>query len=203
MLSLRKNLQDLAEAICDDPDNRATKQTFDVTAERLGERLLELDRWVADSVVDQVTETFVEPSAPINHLVQAAMSPGTSHLTPGSKSTTTATPTSTTVSCSSNDPLFELLHPCAPPQSPDSSPSSARAQYDDSMSGLTKQVDLFRRHSRRLSQVAAYAAQSSTNAKSECCSCYHTLACERLSQSQALGFTQLMLCSVVVGIDYC
>ncbi len=93
---MRKNLQDLAESISSDPYNEATKATFDRTAERLQERLLELDRWVADSVVDQVTEAFVEPSAPINHLVRAATDP---HLTSRSKSTTTATPTSTTVSC--------------------------------------------------------------------------------------------------------
>ncbi len=96
MLSLRKDLQDLAESICSDPYNEATKAAFDSTAERLQERLLELDRWVADSVVDQVTEAFVEPSAPMNHLVHAATGP---HLTPRSKSTTTATPTSTTVGC--------------------------------------------------------------------------------------------------------
>ena len=68
---------------------------FDSTADHLCERLLELDRWVADSVVDQVTEAFVETSVPINHLVQAATSgPHTS----GTRSTTTATPASSTVS---------------------------------------------------------------------------------------------------------
>lgn len=48
------------------------RATFDHTAEQLCEKLCEVDRWVADSVVDQVTDTFVEASAPINHLVQAA-----------------------------------------------------------------------------------------------------------------------------------
>ena len=46
-----------------------------------------------------------------------------------------------------------------------SSPSSS--QLDESLKGLTKQVELFRRHSRKLSQVAAYAAQSSTDSKRE------------------------------------
>ena len=48
------------------------RSAFDSTAEQLCEKLCELDRWVADAVVDQVTETFVETAAPINHLVQAA-----------------------------------------------------------------------------------------------------------------------------------
>jgi len=97
VLSLRKALQDLAEAIANDPDNHSYKATFDATAKQLSERLVELDRWVADSVVDQVTEAFVEPSAAVDHLVEAAMSPHGPYLSPGSKSTTTATPTSTTV----------------------------------------------------------------------------------------------------------
>ncbi len=61
--------------------------------------------------------------------------------------------------------VIRFPDPSPPPQSPDSSPYSAHR--DDSMRGFTKQVDLFRRHSRRLSQVAAYAAQSSTNTKSK------------------------------------
>ena len=48
------------------------RTAFDQTAEQLCEKLCEIDRWVADAVVDQVTEAFVEPAAPINHLVQAA-----------------------------------------------------------------------------------------------------------------------------------
>lgn len=98
VLSLRTDLQDLAEAISCDPDNETIKEAFDSTAEQLRTRLLELDRWVADSVVDQVTEVFVEPSDPLKQLVYAATSPGAPYLTPGSKSTTTATPTSTVVS---------------------------------------------------------------------------------------------------------
>lgn len=47
------------------------RSAFDQTAEQLCEKLCEIDRWVADAVVDQVTEVFVDPSAPINHLVQA------------------------------------------------------------------------------------------------------------------------------------
>lgn len=96
VLSLRKELQDQAEAIYIDPDDTDAKKAFDSTADHLCERLLELDRWVADSVVDQVTEAFVETSVPIDHLVQAATSAtGGLHNT---SSTTTVTPASTTVS---------------------------------------------------------------------------------------------------------
>ena len=48
------------------------RATFDGTAERLCEVLWDIDQSVADAVVDQVTETFVETSAPVNHLVYAA-----------------------------------------------------------------------------------------------------------------------------------
>lgn len=58
------------------------RATFDHTAEQLCEKLCEVDRWVADSVVDQVTHTFVEASAPINHLVQAATGMPTSSTSP-------------------------------------------------------------------------------------------------------------------------
>ena len=60
---------------------------FDATAEALCERLCEIDQWVADAVVDQITEVFVEPSAPVHHLVRAAAhspttSPGVSDTIP-------------------------------------------------------------------------------------------------------------------------
>lgn len=54
------------------PSLPVSRAAFDQTAEQLCEKLCEIDRWVADAVVDQVTEVFVEPSAPIKHLVQAA-----------------------------------------------------------------------------------------------------------------------------------
>ena len=63
------------------------RTAFDQTAEQLCEKLCEIDRWVADAVVDQVTEVFVEPSAPISHLVRAVAgspattSPGVSIIT--------------------------------------------------------------------------------------------------------------------------
>ena len=62
------------------------RATFDHTAEQLCEKLCEVDRWVADSVVDQVTHTFVEASAPINHLVQAATGMPASSTSPVSSS---------------------------------------------------------------------------------------------------------------------
>ena len=39
------------------------------------------------------------------------------------------------------------------------------SQLEESLKGLDDEVKLFRRHSRRMSQVAAYAAQSSADAK--------------------------------------
>ena len=71
------------------PESARARTAFDQTAETMCDKLLELDRWVADSVVDLVTNTFVETSHPINHLVKAATSTATStHMT-------TATPRST------------------------------------------------------------------------------------------------------------
>ena len=69
---LRKKLGDQLEAIYADPELEEMRSAFDDTAEQLCNRLLELDRWVADAVVDQVTDTFVETSAPITSLVQVA-----------------------------------------------------------------------------------------------------------------------------------
>ena len=54
------------------PESVRYRAAFDETAETMCDKLLELDRWVADSVVDQVTNTFMEASRPINHLIQAA-----------------------------------------------------------------------------------------------------------------------------------
>lgn len=70
------------------------RAAFDQTAEQLCEKLCEIDRWVADAVVDQVTEVFVEPSAPINHLVQAAAAGSLATSSPG-------------VSCTSNNNIIQ------------------------------------------------------------------------------------------------
>lgn len=69
---MRNKLGDQLEAIYINPESEELRSAFDVTAEQLCDKLLELDRWVADAVVDQVTDTFVETSAPITSLVQAA-----------------------------------------------------------------------------------------------------------------------------------
>lgn len=65
---IRSATQDSQPNTCS-PSCRAK---FDCTAENLCVKLCELDRLVADSVVERVTEDFVETSGPINHLVQAA-----------------------------------------------------------------------------------------------------------------------------------
>lgn len=69
---MRKKLGDQLEAIYENPESEEMRSAFDVTADQLCDKLLELDRWVADAVVDQVTDTFVYTSAPITSLVNAA-----------------------------------------------------------------------------------------------------------------------------------
>ena len=51
------------------------RATFNKTAEDLCLKLLELDKVVAQSVADQVAETFVDPSSAINNLISAAVAP--------------------------------------------------------------------------------------------------------------------------------
>ena len=79
------------------PESARYRATFDETAETMCDKLLELDRWVADSVVDQVTNTFVETSGPINHLVQAATAAG-AHWTTATPKTAQSGTTVTTSS---------------------------------------------------------------------------------------------------------
>lgn len=50
-----------------------SRAIFNRTVDDLCFKLQELDKTVANSVADQVAETFVEPSAPINQLVEAAV----------------------------------------------------------------------------------------------------------------------------------
>ena len=51
------------------------RATFNKTANDLCLKLLELDKVVAQSVADQVAETFVDPSSAINNLISAAVAP--------------------------------------------------------------------------------------------------------------------------------
>lgn len=77
------------------PESVRARAAFDETAETMCDKLEELDRWVADSVVDLVTDTFVEPSGRIDHLVQAATTAGAHWTTVTPKtmqSTTTVSP---------------------------------------------------------------------------------------------------------------
>lgn len=71
-MALREALREHQLAVQANPESKEAKAAFDRTAEQLCDKLCELDRWVADSVVEQVTDAFVETSAPIDHLVQAA-----------------------------------------------------------------------------------------------------------------------------------
>ena len=77
------------------PESAKYGAAFDETAETMCDKLLELDRWVADSVVDQVTNTFVETSDPINHLVRAATAAGTHWTTATPKTAQSATTVTT------------------------------------------------------------------------------------------------------------
>ena len=71
-MSLRKALGEHLTAVHDNPESEEAKTAFDNTAEQICEKLCELDRWVATAVVDQVTDVFIETSAPIDHLHHAA-----------------------------------------------------------------------------------------------------------------------------------
>lgn len=214
---LRKELGTHHEAVAADPGSARAKRAFDKCAKKLCEKLNELDRMVADSVVDQVTDLFVETSAPLNHLVQAATgstrvmpTPPTSAAAPPSASMPYAPPSSSTPyappSTSTPYALPFTSTPYAPPSSstpyapPSTSTSYAPPSTSTPYSGYhsspppaasvttptrqqlfkegkdssspaaqdTKKIaEVFRRHSQRLSQVAAHAAQSSTDAQSK------------------------------------
>lgn len=68
------------------------RETFDHTAEQLCDKLNELDKAVADAVLDQVTSVFVETAAPLNQLVNAVTTASQSVL-PGVSSATTVNKT--------------------------------------------------------------------------------------------------------------
>lgn len=144
------------------PGSARAKRAFDKCTKKLCKKLNELDRWVADSVVDQVTEAFVETSKPIDHLVQAATA--SRQVLPAAPMSKPAPP-----------PISARRHPRAragPSQQEDvdtAQPPMDTAQPPmDTASPDTKHMaEVFRRHSRRLSQVAVYAAQSSTDTESK------------------------------------
>ena len=48
------------------------RKAVNAAADQLSKKLEELDKEVADSVVDLVADVFVDPSKPIENLVQAA-----------------------------------------------------------------------------------------------------------------------------------
>ena len=140
-----------------DPGSARAKRAFDKCAKKLCEKLNELDRLVADSVVDQVTDAFVETSAPLNVLVE------------------TATGTNRPRGQAKAPPMSPPPAPTLPPTRHAPSQVSPRHQVRDEVDAsptktaedAKKMAEVFRRHSRRLSQVAAYAAQSSTDSESE------------------------------------
>ena len=152
MLTLRKELGAHFEAVSADPGSARAKRAFDKCAKKLCEKLNELDRLVADSVVDQVTDVFVEASAPLNHLVRAA-----THHTP--QRVVPTPPTSTPA-----PPPFSARHAASSSTSPEQ--EEADGGPSAGAEDTKRMAEVFRRHSRRLSQVAAYAAQSSTDAES-------------------------------------
>lgn len=89
IIHLRDKLGEEQGVVHAHPESARARAAFDQTAETMCDKLEELDRWVADSVVDLVTNTFVETSRPINHLVKAATT------TSASVRMATATPKST------------------------------------------------------------------------------------------------------------
>lgn len=168
VLTLRKELGTHHEAVAADPGSARAKRAFDRYAKKLCEKLNELDRMVADSVVDQVTDIFVETSGPLNHLVQAATATGPPHQR-------RLMPTPPVPAASAGAPPPPRPHPgysydATPPAVGVASPTRKQLFKEevDSQSPAaqdTKKIaEVFRRHSRRLSQVAAHAAQSSTDA---------------------------------------
>ena len=81
IIFLRQKLGEEQGVVHDHPESPRARAAFDQTAETMCDKLLELDRWVADSVVDLVTNTFVETSLPINDLVKAATTAASSRMT--------------------------------------------------------------------------------------------------------------------------
>lgn len=146
-----------------DPGSARARRAFDKCTKKLCEKLNELDRWVADSVVDQVTDAFVETSKPIDHLVQAATASRRQRVAP-------APPTS--------KPTPPQVYPR---RHPNASPNPQLPEEDVDSPGPVPSPDtkhmaeVFRRHSRRLSQVAVHAAQSSTDTESK--DCWFTALC--------------------------
>lgn len=153
VLTLRKELGTHHEAVSADPGSTRAKRAFDKCAKKLCAKLNELDRWVADSVVDQVTDVFVETSAPLNHLVQAATATGGEwqrFLPPPPSASHTFNTTSSYVSPRQRQQHTDEVDGGA-------SPATQETKH---------MAEVFRRHSHRLSQVATYAAQSLTDAES-------------------------------------
>ncbi len=148
-----------------DPGSSRAKRAFDKCTKKLCEKLNELDRWVADSVVDQVTDVFVEPSQPLQHLVQAA----TAGTPP--QGVVPAPPTKQATSTPKSAPPPTSAHHSGQ-QPPDSGVSHRQPLAKDEVAAPSNpdtrhMAEIFRRHSHRLSQVAVYAAQSSTDTESK------------------------------------
>ena len=183
VLTLRKELGRHHEAVAADPTSSRAKRAFDKCAKKLCEMLNELDRMVADSVVDQVTDIFVETSGPLNHLVQVAT--GQEQLrrtmpTPPVSPPRAAAPPPSSGPYSAPD--YGSPGARSPPARQQVDPrgyKSARQHlfkdHDEeevdspspAAQDTKKMAEVFRRHSRRLSQVAAYAAESSTDKESK------------------------------------
>lgn len=150
-------------AVSTDPTSFQAKRAFDRSTKKFCEKLNELDCLVADSVLDQVTNVFVETNAPLNNLVQVATR---GHHQQQQRVLPTP-PDMPDLPLPRHSTARSTSPPSPPRDREKESPSHSSSQENNS--SLTKQVELFRRHSRKLSQVASYAAQNSTNAKCEWC----------------------------------
>ena len=172
-----------------DPGSSRAKRAFDKCTKKLCEKLNELDRLVADSVVDQVTNVFVETSQPLDHLVDAAtMERERGRGKERGRGRTPPHPQHLTVASPPARQASSHLHPHRPVAASGrgvqsgGSPSrqlpkekvrrqeeGEEEEEEEEQEGMdTKQMaEVFRRHSRKLSQVAVYAARSSTDTDSE------------------------------------
>ena len=133
--------------------NCMCREAFDSTAELLCNKLNELDKAVADAVLDQVTSVFVGTEGPLDQLVNAAITSSQPTAPVGAAPTTVSKPVSTVNMLRHIDAFVCVLQVLATSDDPQ----------------LNTKVELFRRHSRRLSEVAKQAAEGTADTKSKNC----------------------------------
>lgn len=171
---MRSELGSHTDAVASEPSSLWAKRAFDRCAQKLCEKLNELEWWVKDSVVHQVADAFMETTGPINHLVKTAHGRGQKlpspreTLTPRSNISTPSTtypPTRSDQHHMSEDKPVSGRRQRTTQTPPTEVNGPGGGNEED---GLKKQVQVFRRHSQRLGEVASYAAQRSKDTRREC-----------------------------------